>query len=141
MGISANKQVALDFLEALRSENFDKLRAVIKDDIAWWLPPSTRKVLGFPDAVRGADNVIKFVKSLLTSTYQSDDQKQFIIREIVAENNLVAVRHTLRTVSPQGLPYENEYFSLSRIENAKLAEQWTYTDTAHTYEDLVTDDS
>jgi ketosteroid isomerase-like protein len=137
--LSVNKKAALEFYEAQRVEDFDRLRAILTPDMVWWLPASTQEAIGAPDALRGADQVIEFNKKLLGGMYKPDLNKQFVMRFLIEEDDKVAAFYTLKTVTPSGKPYENEYAAVSIIKDGKVAEHWTYVDTAHAFKSLLPD--
>jgi ketosteroid isomerase-like protein len=137
MAESKNKQIAREFMESLEKDRIERTRAIIADDIVWHLAQSIKKVLGFPDAIRGADAVIKWLNGLNTSLYKRDENKRFIIHDLIEEGDKIAVVWRLMTETPAGKPYTNDYIYLCRIANDRVCEVTTYNDTAHAYEELL----
>lgn len=150
MGVVENKETVKAFFGSIANAEPDVLGTLVTDDITWWIPQSA--------AARNADRIhstpderaVHGKSSVTTMLYQSGfyrdrrsspeyEPQQYDRHHLIAEDDMVVSHHTLRTVTADGLDYENQYVFVFRFDGDKVAEVWEHLDTAYTYERLGLD--
>lgn len=118
-----NKTLALQTMEALHQRNLDSVRANMAPDARFY---------GWAPAPLDADGHREFMSALLTAFPDSN----FIIDDVIAEGNKVAVRHRLQGTHQaelQGIPATGRSVEVSaivvfRIESGRIVEAWLNAD-------------
>lgn len=119
-----NKTVALRTMQALHERDLDGVRANIASEARFhgWAPETL-----------DADGHRAFMSTLLSAFPDS----RFIVEDVIAEDDKVAVRHRLQGTHQaglQGIPATGRQVEISgivifRIENGRVAEAWLNADT------------
>jgi steroid delta-isomerase-like uncharacterized protein len=121
--IEMNKTLAVQTMEALDRRDLDSVRAN--------MAPNSRFYGWAPEAL-DADGHKAFMSGLLAAFPDS----RFIVDDVIAEGDKVAVRHRLQGTHQaelQGAPATGKQAEISgivifRIENGKIAEAWLNAD-------------
>jgi len=67
---SQHKQRVTEFLAATKSGDRDRLRSLVTDDIAWWVPKSGSDRLQLPIPMIGAENFLSMQQDALDTLFQ-----------------------------------------------------------------------
>jgi steroid delta-isomerase-like uncharacterized protein len=118
-----NKTVAVQTMEALDRRDLDRVRAN--------MAPNSR-FYGWAPEPLDADGHKAFMSTLLTAFPDS----RFVVDDVIAEGDRVAVRHhlqgthqaELQGVPATGRPVEVNAIVIFRIENGMIAEAWLNAD-------------
>jgi steroid delta-isomerase-like uncharacterized protein len=118
-----NKTVALQTMEALHQRNLDGVRANVA---------SGARFYGWAPEPLDADGHKAFMTALLTAFPDS----RFIVDDVIAEGDKVAVRHRLQGthqaelqgIPATGRPVEIGGIVIFRIGNGQVAEAWLNAD-------------
>jgi steroid delta-isomerase-like uncharacterized protein len=118
-----NKTIALQTMEALHQRDLDGVRANMATDARFY---------GWAPEPLDADGHRAFMSALLTAFPDSN----FLIDDVVAEGDKVAVRHRLQGTHQaelQGIPATGRQVEIGaivifRIENGMIAEAWLNAD-------------
>jgi steroid delta-isomerase-like uncharacterized protein len=118
-----NKTVALQTMEALHQRDLDGVRANVA---------STARFYGWAPEPLDADGHKAFMSALLTGFPDS----KFVVDDVIAEGDKVAVRHRLQGTHQAelpGIPATGRQVEISgivifRIENGMVAEAWLNAD-------------
>ena len=118
-----NKTLALQTMEALDQRDLDGVRAKVAQDARFY---------GWAPQLLDADGHKAFMNALLTAYPDS----RFIVDDVIAEGNKVAVRHRLQGthqaelqgIPPTGRQVEVGGIVIFRIENGMIAEAWLNAD-------------
>jgi steroid delta-isomerase-like uncharacterized protein len=123
----ANKALLRRYYE----EVWNQQKLDLVDDIID--PKHIRYESGMPTEILGPEGVRKFIQTYITAF----PDLKFIIEDIIAEGDRVAVRWivrgthygNLKDIQATGNPITIPGISFSRIENGKIMEHWTSWDT------------
>ena len=115
-----NKQIAIEFFEAL-SAGSDKYLDFYTDDSIIWT--AGNNAIG---GTRTKEEVVGFAQNIL-SAFPSGIN--FIITGITAEDQRVAVEISGEAIHASGETYNNKYHFLLRIKDGKILELKEYMDT------------
>lgn len=118
-----NKTIALQTMEALHQRDLDGVRANMAPESRFY---------GWAPEPLDADGHKAFMSALLTAFPDS----RFIVDDVIAEGDKVAVRHRLQGthqaelqgIPPTGRQVEVNGIVIFRIENGKVAEAWLNAD-------------
>jgi steroid delta-isomerase-like uncharacterized protein len=118
-----NKTLALQTMEALHQRDLETVRANMSSDARFY---------GWAPEPLDADGHKAFMSALLMAFPDSS----FIVDDVIAEGNKVAVRHRLQGthqaelqgVPPTGRQVEVGAIVIFRIENGMIAEAWLNAD-------------
>lgn len=118
-----NKTLALQTMEALHQRDLDSVRANMAPQARFY---------GWAPEPLDADGHKAFMSALLTAFPDSN----FIIDDVIAEGDKVAVRHRLQGTHQaelQGIPATGRQVEIGavvifRIENGRVAEAWLNAD-------------
>lgn len=128
-----NKAVIQDFQRALerklQGEKVD-LADCFTEDIAWHFPQSTASRSSGSDHYGKAAVLAMFGD---VDAFYIADTMQFDYHSFTAEDDRVHMHYTLRATTTSGKAYENQYQSLFRLEDGRIAEVWEYFDTAYLF--------
>jgi steroid delta-isomerase-like uncharacterized protein len=119
----ANKTIAVQTMEALHRRDLDSVRTNMAPDSRFY---------GWAPEALDADGHRAFMSALLTAFPDSN----FIIDDVIAEGDKVAVRHRLQGTHQaelQGAPATGKQVEVNgivifRIEDGKVAEAWLNAD-------------
>lgn len=118
-----NKTIARKTMEALHQRDLDAVRANVAPDARFY---------GWAPEVLDADGHKAFMSALLSSFPDSS----FIVDDVIADGDKVAVRHRLQGthqadfqgIPATGRPVEVNAIVIFRIENGMVAEAWLNAD-------------
>ncbi len=125
MSLEANKQLVRRYQEIYNSNDLDALSEVLADDLL------TPKIMtGIPSGLEGAKAAHRIMQ-------QGFPDFQTTIEDLIAEADQVAVRITIRgthtgqflNIPPTGKRVEFSGMYIVRVENGKIAEQWSEEDS------------
>jgi ketosteroid isomerase-like protein len=113
--LTANKAVALAFLQAMADGDLVRLDALLHPQARWW-------VLGW-----GERDKTSFLTAL-TSTIADASSRSMQVVGVTAEGDRVAVEAQGEFVQPKGA-YRNTYHYLFRVRDGVIVEGREYLDT------------
>jgi ketosteroid isomerase-like protein len=133
MADSQHKQRVMEFLAATKAGDRDRLRELVTEDLAWWVPKSGSDRMKLPVPMIGAENFVSMQQDALDTLYQRESQ-QVTVSRMVEEDDVVAAFMRMEMLTQAGVPYSNEYVLVFRFDGGRIAEHWEYTDTAWAFE-------
>jgi steroid delta-isomerase-like uncharacterized protein len=118
-----NKTLALQTMEALHQRDLDAVRANMAPEARFY---------GWTPELLDADGHKSFMSGLLMAFPDSN----FIVEDVIAEGDKVAIRHRLQGtheaelqgIPPTGRQVEVSAIVIFRIENGMIAEAWLNAD-------------
>lgn len=137
--MSQNKDVVRRFFGSLWTDP-ETARSLATDDVTWITTRSmpipgnegTVSHVGF-DAVRNVADSGKEIDSGYVPETMSHPHELFL----EAEDDHVVYQFTMRCTTKLGLPYENDYLFLVKLEGGKVARFQEYWDSKQAYDVLI----
>lgn len=129
----SNKDLILEFQQQLESKlagNTVDLGDYFCEDIAWHFPQSTAAQSSGSDH-HGKTAVLAMFADV--DLFYVADSMRFEYHSVTAEEDRVHLHYTLRATTTNGREYCNQYQSLFRVRDGKIAEVWEYFDTAYLF--------
>jgi len=123
MSTAENKRLMQEIFAELAKGNSDALVNALADDVAWHVTGTTK----FSRIYRGKASLLNDLVLPLFSQFE-DQYKNFGDR-FIADGEYVAVECRGEATTKAGLPYNNKYCFIFRIENGKIKEVTEYMDT------------
>jgi len=123
MSTAENKRLMQEIFAELAKGNSDALVNTLADDVAWHVTGTTK----FSRIYRGKASLLNDLVLPLFSQFE-DQYKNFGDR-FIADGEYVAVECRGEATTKAGLPYNNKYCFIFRIENGKIKEVTEYMDT------------
>lgn len=123
MGVEENKQLVLDFYAAGARGDMDACFALLADDVTWTNIGST-PVSG---TYRGKQALLEQLLGPLFGQLKNGITSH--IEQLTAEGNIVVAQTTGEAETLDGVPYNNAYCQVIRIEAGKIAAVKEYFDT------------
>jgi ketosteroid isomerase-like protein len=120
-------------MEAVGERDEGKLRALIHEDVRWWIPQSAMR-RGLRRPLVGRDEVIWLLRGGSKSFQPGTTTWNF--HHMVAEDDLVAAHMEREAIGANGRPYDNEYHLLFRFQDGLIVEAWEVIDSARAFEIL-----
>ena len=127
--IETNKQVVRDQFAAMERQDADAQRALMTDDVRWWVPQSAAEFAGIARPLAGKEAVFGLIGN--PGAYFSE--MHWTIDQVVAERDHVAVHAHMQGRTASGNDYLNHYHWLYRLEGGLIAEIWEHVDTAYAF--------
>ena len=119
--IEANKQLAVDFMDALSSGDPQRILAQYTEDVTVWtagdLPIS---------GTHGRDEVVALCEGLLGAFPEG---LRFTVKTLTAEEDRVAIEADGLGTHVSGNIYDQRYHFLLRVRDGKVSEMKEYFDT------------
>lgn len=125
MSAANNKQIALDFLQALAEGRLHDARDMVAEDATWQSPPS---LAGGP--YKGRDEIFGTYIAIDDELFETGTRSyDFEILNAIADEGSAAIeiRHFDKTAD--GEPYQSEYHMLYRIRDGKIWQVKEYFDS------------
>lgn len=107
------------------------LGAWLCDDVVWHFQRSL-SAAGTASEYRGKEAVLGLFGGDVGRFYDPSSIR-FTYHHITAEEDRVHLHFTLRARTSNGRDYENDYQSLFRLRDGRIAEVWEYLDTAYLF--------
>ena len=123
MSTAENKRVMQEIFAELANGNSQALFDALADDVAWHVTGTTK----FSRTYRSKASLLNDL--LLPLFSQFDDQYKNFADRFIADGEYVAVECRGKATTKSGLPYNNKYCFIFRIENEKIKEVTEYMDT------------
>lgn len=133
-GIQRNKAVIRNFQTALANKLSgadEDLSAWFCDDAIWHLPQSCAAMASRAD-FHGRDAILAMVGADVDVFYDPASIR-FDYHHITAEADRVHVHFTMYARTSNGRDYENQYQSLFKLRDGRIAEAWEFMDTAYLF--------
>lgn len=124
MGIAENKQVVLDFYEAGARGDMESCLGLLADDVVWTNIGSTR----FSGSYSGKAALLDELLGPLFGQLKAGISSR--IEQLIAEGDIVVAQTAGTSETLDGVPYNNSYCQVIRIDDGKIAEVKEYFDTA-----------
>ena len=109
----------------------DAIAALVADDVEWWISPAVEV---FPHHMVGREMVAETMRFVFGEVYADP---QVTIHHAIAEDDVAAVRITLRARALGTVDYENEYALLVRVRDDRIVRVWEYVDLQHATNQLT----
>ena len=123
MSTAENKRLLQDIFAELAKGNSEALVNALADDVAWHVTGTTK----FSGTYQSKASLLKDLVLPLFSLF--DDQYKNFADRFIADGEYVAVECRGKATTKSGLPYNNKYCFIFRIENEKIKEVTEYMDT------------
>jgi len=128
MGIAERKQAVHDVLAAYAASDAGALRALLTNDVLWWVPPSAG--VSYPRPISGIDAVLVVLAG--PSRFYRKPSIRWTVHHVVGdEGDIVMANASMTAVLINGNPYANDYCYVFRFDGDRIAEGTEYADTAH----------
>jgi uncharacterized protein len=124
--LEKNKQVAVDFYEAVSSAQWDRADELMDDAFTWWLAGT----LPFSGTYTKAET-LGLLQQLAGACKEQPTYKPFAF---TAEGDRVAVETEAHGLMLNGKVYDNVYHSLFEIKDGRIVRFREYLDTMHVHE-------
>lgn len=124
MGIEKNKQVVLDFYAAGARGDMDTCFSLLADDITWTNIGTTK----FSGTYEGKQALVEQLLSPLFGQLKAGIFSE--IESLTAEGDVVVAQTSGTAETLDGMPYNNSYCQVIRIQDGKFAAVKEYMDTA-----------
>jgi len=128
MGTRERKQAVHDVLAAYAESDAAALRALLTDDVMWWVPPSAAG--RYPRPISGIDAVLDVLAGPSRS-YRKPTIRWTVHHVVGDETDIVMANASMTAVLINGNSYANDYCYVFRFEGDRIAEGTEYADTAH----------
>lgn len=123
MGIKENKQVVRSFYDAAARGDMDACFALLADDVKWTNIGTTR----FSGTYAGKQVLLEQLLGPLFAQLKAGICTT--IENLTAEADIVVAQTTGTAETHDGVPYNNSYCQVIRIQEGKIAEVKEYFDT------------
>jgi len=128
MGIAERKQAVHDVLAAYAASDADALRALLTDDVTWWVP---RSAAGrYPRPITGLDAVLEVLAGP-SRAYRKPTIRWTVHHVVADDGDVVMADATMTAVLLNGNDYVNDYCYVFVFEGDRIAEATEHADTAH----------
>lgn len=118
-----NKRLMQQVFEELAKGNSQALVEVLADDVAWHVTGTTI----FSKTYQGKETLINELIGPLFAQFA--DQYTMTAERFIADGNYVVVECLGKVTTKTGLPYNNKYCLVFRIEDKRIKEVTEYMDT------------
>jgi ketosteroid isomerase-like protein len=109
----------------------DAIAGLVADDVEWWISPAVEV---FPHHMVGREMVTETMRLVFGEVYA---RPQVTIHHAIAEDDVAAVRITLRARALGTVDYENEYALFVRVRDDRIVRVWEYVDLQHATNQLT----
>jgi ketosteroid isomerase-like protein len=109
----------------------DAIAALVADDVEWWISPAVEV---FPHHMVGREMVTETMRFVFGNVYADP---RVTIHHAIAEEDIAAVRITLRARALGTVDYENEYSLWVRARDDRIVRVWEYVDLQHATNQLT----
>ena len=123
MSTAENKRLMQQIFAELAKGNSQPLVEALDGDIVWHVTGTTK----FSRSYHGKTSLINELVGPLFSQFA--DQYTNVADRFIADENYVAVECRGKVTTRSGLPYNNKYCWVCRIEGGKIKEVTEYMDT------------
>ena len=123
MGIAENKRIVKSFYQAGNRGDFDACFALISDDITWTNMGST----SLSGTYRGKAELMEKLLGPLFDRLKEGISSS--IDKLIGEADYVVALTSGTAETTDGLPYNNNYCQIIRIQDGKFVEVTEYFDT------------
>lgn len=128
MGIRERKQAVHDVLAAYAASDVAALRALLTDNVLWWVPPSAGG--RYPRPISGIDGALEVLAGPSRS-YRKPTIRWTVHHVVGDESDIVMANASMTAVLINGNPYSNDYCYVFRFEGDRIVEGTEYADTAY----------
>ena len=118
-----NKQLLQHAFEEMSAGNSRPFVALLADDVTWTVMGRTK----WSGTYRGKSSVLNDLLGVLRSRLA--DRYRATAQRIIAEGPHVVVQARGQTTTKAGVPYNNEYCFVYRLEDGAIKEVTEYMDT------------
>lgn len=123
MGTAENKQLVLDFYDAAARGDMDRCFALLADDVTWTNIGTTP----FSGTYSGKKALLEQLLGPLFGQLKAGISTT--VERLTAEDDIVVAQTAGRAETHEGVPYNNSYCQVMRIQEGKIAEVKEYFDT------------
>lgn len=118
-----NKELVLEFFDAIAAGDTDKMREMMTDDATWWVAPST--------IFSGEHQKEDFLAIVPQLFEQASGPLTFSILDVTCEEDRVSLTAKGNMQMKSGKLYASDYHFLLRVRDGKIAGGREYLDSAH----------
>jgi ketosteroid isomerase-like protein len=119
---SANKELALAFLDAFSVGDFEQVLAMLDDDATWWANGTVPGISGRRTKQQFADAIAEMAGLSVSGGLPT------IVSASLADGDRVAVEARSDATFTNGKTYQNDYVFLFHIKDDKIIEVKEYMD-------------
>jgi len=121
-----NKDIVVNFVEAMRLSDVEKLKSMITDDFCWW-------IAGKSDFLQTAGEHDRdfFLGCFGSGGEMFPNGADFAVTGMVSEGNKVAAEAHMTSTTAMGMQYDNLYHFLFEIVDGRIKRMKEYMDTHH----------
>lgn len=123
MTTAENRRLMQQVFAELAKGNSQALVEVLADDVVWHVTGTTK----FSRAYQGKAALLNELVGPLFSQFA--DQYTMVADRVIADDNYVVVECRGKVTTKSGLPYNNKYCFVFRMEDRKIKEVTEYMDT------------
>jgi len=125
--LEANKQVALDFFQALGRGDREAMHALVHEDLRWLVPDGAILHAGLHE---GARQVFDDMLSAVDDTFTPGSNRTEI-GLVVAEGDVVMVEARIHADAKDGRHYDNGYVFVFELADGRIRELREHVDTRY----------
>ena len=118
-----NKQLLQNIFKELSMGDSRPFVAALADDVTWKVMGRTQWSGTYRGKQTVLDDLLRQLQSRLADRYRASAER------IIAEGPYVVVQARGQSVTTAGIPYNNEYCFIYRVENGQIKEVIEYLDT------------
>ncbi len=122
----SNKELVLEFVEAMRVSDVEKLGSMVTDDFTWWIAGKTDYL-----QTAGEHDKAFFLGFFGSGGDSFPNGVAFEVTGMVAEGDKVAAEARLTATTAMGTDYDNLYHFLFEIQDGRVSRMREYMDTHH----------
>ena len=123
MSTAENKRLMQQIFAELATGNSQPLAEALADDVVWHVTGTTKFSGSYNGKSSLMNNLLAPLFSQLEGRYKNDADR------FIADENYVAVECRGNSTTKSGLPYNNKYCFVFRLEDGKIREVTEYMDT------------
>lgn len=127
--MNTDKDIALGFMQALWTADFDAIDQILSADAKWYFQ------LGMPQAQEGRGRIWparEAMRRIVEDLFGKFDPDGFAVttERVIADGGSVAVEYEANGRTSAGLPYLNYYVTILTVRDGKVVEVKPFNDTA-----------
>ena len=123
MSTAENKRLMQQIFAELAKGNSEALANALADDVVWHVTGTTKFSGSYNGKSALINNLLTPLFSQLEGQYKNDADR------FIADEDYVAVEYRGNSTTKRGVPYNNKYCFVFRLEDGKIKEVTEYMDT------------
>ena len=122
----SNKDLVVNFIEAMRVSDVETLRTMITDDFSWWIAGKQEYL-----QTAGEHDKEFFFGFFGSGGDMFPNGAEFEVTGMIAEGNKVAAEAHMTATTAMGGVYDNLYHFLFEVSDGRIKRMKEYMDTHH----------